>query len=443
MSTAFARLPLRDQLEQLLGTDSHPIVATSSPVGDVTVVDAVLDHHDLIAVAFDWTQSRGSIGPAEAVQLAHALALAATRRVPLVFVMNTSGMRVTDGMRTVAALRMLLVAVLDARLAGQRMYALITHHAFGGASVLASLCNRRAMHAGSILAMSGPKLIERIAGRSALVADDPDAVRALLGGASRIDATESTDRCDDSPSGYRTILSRWLASDDATTAVDAAAWCQQLRQRLGDRVLPSTGAASIEALDARTRRCLLRILGDRPVVTSAGALFVATAAAHPSGSRQEAAADGAGRVVLGIVGGGTATAPLALGLAEQVLGAATPTGPRAIDILVDIETHSADPDDERVVLSEYLALLAMSLRVAHARGHDVRVIVTGVSGGGIFAALSGGASRVEMLHDAHLQVLSAAALAAIGRQATPDDDSPEAALAAGAVDAIFQEDSLA
>ena len=69
----------------------------------------------------------------------------------------------------------------------------------------------------------------------------------------------------------------------------------------------------------------------------------------------------------------------------------------------------------------------------------MNVIVTGVSGGGIFAALAAGATRVEMLQEARIQVLSAEALAAIGQQAAPDDECATAAIRAGAVDVIFEE----
>ena len=241
MSTAFARLPLDVQLDHLLGAGAHSAPPGLTTAGDVVVRAATLQGHRLVAVAFDWTRSRGSIGPAEAAQLGEALTLASARGVPLVFLMNTSGMRVTDGMNTVAALRTLLRAVLDARIAGQRMYALLTHHAFGGASILASLCNRRAMHTGSILSMSGPKLIERIAGRDALLADDPDAVRALLGGAARVAVTETTEPCDDSPDAYRAILVRWLGEPVTDAAPDIEEWCRVLRLRLGTRALPPPG----------------------------------------------------------------------------------------------------------------------------------------------------------------------------------------------------------
>lgn len=426
MSTAFARLPLDAQLDLLLGTGAHTAPPGPTTPGDVVVRSATLQGHGLVAVAFDWTRSRGSIGPAEATQIGEALMLSGARGVPLVFLMNTSGMRVTDGMNTVAALRTLLRAVLDARLAGQRMLALITHHAFGGASILASLCQRRAMHTGSILSMSGPKLIERIAGRHALVADDPDAVRALLGGAARTAVTETTEACDDSSDAYRAVLVRWLGEPVADAAPDVEEWCRVLRLRLGTRALPPPSASSIDALDAPTGRTLHRLLGDGPDLRRSGDLIVASATGQGM------------PIVLGLVGGGTATAPLALAFTEQLLAAAAQPHPRAIVVLADIENHSADPADERVVLSEFLALMALALRLVHHRGRVVDVIVTGVSGGGIFAALAAGATRVEMLSEARIQVLSPAALAAIGQQATPEDESAAAALRAGAVDAIFE-----
>ncbi len=425
MSSAFARRPLNEQLDLLLGADAHRAPPAPMTPGDVVVRTATVKGHAVVVLAFDWTRSRGSIGPAEAVQIGEALALAIAQGVPVVFLMNTSGMRVTAGMQTVVALRTLLRTVLDARLTGQRMVALITHHAFGGASILASLCDRRAMHAEAILAMSGPKLIERIAGREALAADDPEAVRALLGGAARVAVTDATEPCDDAADAYRAVLLRWLGGPAEDAAPQVESWCQALRGRLGPHVLPPVIPASIDSLDTPTRRTLLRILGDDARLQRAGDLIVATAPGT------------GGPLVLGLVGGRTATAPLSLALAEQLLAVGPET--RSVVVLADVENHSAAPEDERVVLSEYLALLALSLRATHHRGHDVKVIVTGVSGGGIFAALAAGATRVEMLREARIQVLSAEALAAIGQQAVPEDEYATAALRAGAVDAIFEE----
>ena len=51
--------------------------------------------------------------------------------------------------------------------------------------------------------------------------------------------------------------------------------------------------------------------------------------------------------------------------------------------------------------------------------------------------LAPGASRVSMLRDARIQVLSPAALAALDKAADREDETLSAALSAGAVDSAF------
>lgn len=422
----FADLPLAEQLDAWLGADSHAPLESAS-TGDVVVHRATLDSHPFTVVAFDYAKHHGSIGPAETVQLAEALRQADASDEPLVFLMNTSGMRVTEGMQTVAALRGLLRALLDARLAGQRMFATITRHAFGGASIIASLCDRRTMHAGSLLGMSGPKLIENIAGSQALRASDKTAVAALLGGAARAAVTRTTLLCEDSPAIYRAALSSWL--DEAASGPVTDKWMttrtQALRSRLGDRALHLESAAP-DSLDETTRNTLGQLLpGVRKVARTASVFFARSAEADES-------------IACGLVGGGAATAPASLLLAEELLSRAGTRNGLQISILANVENHSADPADERVVLSEYLAHLALTLRWLHHRGNDIHVIVTGIAGGGIFAALAAGATRVSLLPQARIQVLSPAALAALDKRADADDETLTAALAAGAVDAAFQ-----
>jgi hypothetical protein len=421
----FANLPLNEQLDAWLGPRAHAPLE-SCPDGDVVVRRAVLGAHAFTVVAFDYARHHGSIGPMEAAQVAHALRHAGAEHHPLVFLMNTSGMRVTAGMDTVAALRTLLRDLLDARLAGQRLFATVTRHAFGGASMIASLCDRRTMHAGALLGMSGPKLIERIAGSQALRASDADAVAALLGGAARASVTGTTLLCEDSAAACRLALSSWLdeTAPEFTPEARVAEPMAALRARLGDRVLPPPASAAPGTLDATTVELLDRLLPGAKAELAGSVLF-----ARAPGTD--------GSIVCGLVGGGAATAPAALALMEALLAAAgTRTGLR-ISILADVENHSADPADERVVLSEYLAQLALTLRLLHRRGNDVHVIVTGIAGGGIFAALAAGATRVGMLPRARLQVLSPAALAALGMRADTDDETLGSALAAGAVDGAF------
>ncbi|MFO1321444.1 MAG: carboxyl transferase domain-containing protein [Burkholderiales bacterium] len=422
----FAELPLSEQFDAWLGHGTHAPFE-SRAAGDVVVQRATVAGRALLVVAFDYGRQHGSIGPAEAQQIGEALHAAVGERRPLVFLMNTSGMRVTAGMATVAALRTLLRSALDAKLAGQPLFAVVSRYAFGGASMLASLCDRRTMQPGSQLAMSGPKLIERIAGHAAFNASDRAAVRALIGGEARAAVTDTTLLCEDSPAAYHAALSAWLATLDARSMeVD---WMEQrtaaLHKRLGARVLPPPASVDLDALDGTTRRALALL---RPGVTDvrcAGSAILARTG------------DGNETMVCGLVGGTPATAPSTFALTEALLHWAGPRSGLGITLLADVENHSADPADERVVLSEYLAHLALVLRLLHRRGNDVHVIVTGISGGGIFAALSAGASRVSMLRDARIQVLSPAALAALDKAADREDETLSAALSAGAVDSAF------
>ena len=420
----FAKLPLHEQLDAWLGAGAHMPLDIDA-TGDVVVHGAVVTGHPCIVVATDYSKQYGSIGADEAEQITEALDVAVERGVPLVFLLNSGGMRVTEGMATIDALRRLLRNVLDAKLAGQRMFAVVTRNAFGGASALASLSERRAMNAGAVLAMSGPKLIQHIAGRNALDASDPDAVRALIGGAARAAVTSSTELCEDNAGDYHDVLSDWL-EEPANDADDFIYdWAEELHERLGDRALKAPASVPLASLDPVAMRITRQLAGDDADVKRTGPVFIAR-------SRK------AGKpVVAGLIGGADTTAPAALALAALLLRIVNTPDPLRIVVLLDSESHSADPADERVVLSEYVALLALATRYVHDEGHNIEVVVTGVTGGGIFAALAGGATQVGMLRDARLQVLSPEALAAIGKDADPDGGTLWDALDAGAVDTEY------
>ena len=110
--------------------------------------------------------------------------------------------------------------------------------------------------------------------------------------------------------------------------------------------------------------------------------------------------------------------------------------PRTV-ILVDTPGHRATPDEERVVLSDFLAHLALTIRLMHRRGDIVDIIVTGLGGGGIQGALGSGATSVAMAPGARLLVLPPAALRALDKQQRDDEGRLDEALQTGAVDAPF------
>lgn len=426
-ATAFAGLPLGEQLDAWLGPGTHAPLATL-PAGDVTVRRARRGQHDFVLVAFDHGRQHGSIGPREADQIGAALALAVRERLPLVLLVNTSGMRVTEGMRTVAALRTLLRALLDAKLDGQRLFALVTRHAFGGASMMTALCDRKLLQPRALLAMSGPKLIESAAGSHALRAADPVAVSALIGGEARAACMTDAALVPEAPAACADALDAWLATA-ARAPEPAASRGERLRVRLADRVPPLPQPVGPDALDPVTAAMVARLLPFTPSVLRSGTIVLASSPSAPD------------TLVCGLTTGAATTAPAAWLLADRLLEFTARRSGARIHLLADTGTHSADPADERVVLSEYMTHLALTLRELHRRGHEVHVIVTGVAGGGIFAALAAGATRVSMRPSARIQVLAPGALAAIAKRADAEDETLAAAVAAGAVDGAFPESS--
>lgn len=329
---------------------------------------------EVIVIAFDYGAAHGSIGRAEADQLVRAIKLARADGKALVFLLETSGIRVTDGTAGIASARRILRAATDARLDGIRMLAVILRCSYGGASILASLCERRLILAESRVAMSGPRLIAA-SGDGGFDADDRDAVDALIGGRARA-ATGAFDLVEDDASAVARTIDDWLQSPPR--AVDLAGDADALARRLArDPAAPTDGR-------------VLRL-------------------ATPSGT----------------------TAADALELAHALRTATA----GAVTVAIDTPGHAATPDDERVGLSDFLAHLALLTRQLGRDGRPVEVVVDGVGGGGILAALAAGASAVTMRPAARLVVLPPTALAALSREQGADEGRLAEALTTGVVDA--------
>ena len=126
-------------------TDTAPIPLGD---GDVTAVALQLGDERVLALAFDYGARQGSIGIQEADQLVRAFQFARSERLPITLLLETSGIRVTDGTAGIASLRRVLREAEDARLDGLPMLGVVLRCAFGGASILAALCDRRMIHRG-------------------------------------------------------------------------------------------------------------------------------------------------------------------------------------------------------------------------------------------------------------------------------------------------------
>lgn len=418
----FSELPLSARLDALLG--AYMPLATDS-AGDLRVVEARVAGQSVIVVGFDGDRQRGSLGVHESVQLVSALGSACRDQSPVVFLMDTAGVRVTEGIAGVAALRRWLRAALDAALDGVPMLALITRNCFGGASVLSTLCDRRVVNRNSRTAMSGPRLIEQMSGTGDLVAADDAAGRALLGGEARAAASSGFALIDDDAKSYRDHLTEWIRT--RTTSRTSASGIAETLDRLRDRLRAADrwqAEATVQELNDHALQPVVdALLGTRSRLLATGAFLRADVDARLDAR------------LFGLIGGGLAGPEDVQRLTEAI--ARLPGSVKRLFLLLDCESHSARADDERLVLSEFLGSLALQIRMHHRRQVHVRVVVTGVAGGGIFAALASAASSVWMLPSARLCVLPTAAMQAISKTEGEWRTSPARALESGAVDALL------
>jgi hypothetical protein len=87
--------------------------------------------------------------------------------------------------------------------------------------------------------------------------------------------------------------------------------------------------------------------------------------------------------------------------------------PARLEVLLDCATHAPRLEDERIVLTEYIAGMAFALAALAARGTTIGLTVLGKAGGGVYVALAAPARRVASVYGADIQVLPGAAVAAI------------------------------
>lgn len=380
-----------------------------------------------LCVRFNYEEQQGSIGVMEAAQLVNAVQRARSERLVLVFLFETSGIRVTDGTNGIASLRAILRAAEDARLDGVRMLAAVLKSAFGGASMLAALCELRLVHSGSLYSMSGPRLIGQTVGTERLDAFNSDDVLALLGGTARAATSSGFHLVDPTPEAYRDAILNWMAAS-SPSPVKIGSLKQEatvLETRLLSHALDPGSSAELHA--PSLRKALDELFPRGYTTHFVDGVGIASSDLQPSvRAFFLSAQEGVG-------------AHLALTLAKQLLH--TPPIAQGAShnthVLVDSPGHAATPEDERVVLSEYLAHLAMCMRALQRQGEQVEVIVTGVGGGGIQGALGSGAAVVSMAEGARLVVLPPAALRALNKAQGDDEGSLSEALHAGAVDLPF------
>jgi biotin-independent malonate decarboxylase gamma subunit len=118
----------------------------------------------------------------------------------------------------------------------------------------------------------------------------------------------------------------------------------------------------------------------------------------------------------GFIDGAPVGALAAWTLAGECLALADERPGEAVTVFLDSPGQAPTLRDERVMLSEYVAHLALVLSSLRQHGHRVSLQVLGDAAGGIYVALAAPAARVVALPGANVQMLPPAAIARVLRR---------------------------
>ena len=329
----------------------------------------------------------GSIGAAEAERLGALLKVATVERAPVILYIDSAGAKVSEGLKALGAFRAVFRAALDAAGSAVPLAAVLGPNCYGGSSMLAHVAARRLFAPQTQLAMSGPAILAAAAGMNALDEMFRAMAQAALSAATRAKASESN-----------TVLMpgldiAWWLRGALAQSPDARARHQALRVRLPAQPEPQAENVRrkdleriyVEGYEAREAEGLIEGRGRR-------------------GGQEES--------FVGLVGRKPVGAARAWRFADAVWGLAE-SPPARLEVFLDCASHAARLEDERIVLSEYIAGMSQALAAATLRGTRVGLTILGQAGGGVYVALAAPASRVACVYGAQIQVLPGAAVAAI------------------------------
>jgi hypothetical protein len=336
----------------------------------------------------------GSIGHAEADRLAALFKIAAREKAPTILYLDSAGAKISEGLKALGGFRAVYRAGLEAVSSGAHLAVVLGVNCFGGSSMLAHLAPRRLFSPQTKLAMSGPAILAAAAGMDAL----DEMFRAMADAALIASA-----RAKASPGNYvwepATDVGAWLRETFAD-ATDPRARHGALAPRIAKEQSPP--------LEAVQRQDLQRIYDGGYEAHEGGGLL---AGKGKRGEDEEA--------FIGLVGHKPVGAARAWRFAE--LGWKLAEHPPArVEVYLDCASHSPRLEDERIVLSEFIAGMSRPLAALRLKGSHVGLTILTQAGGGVYVALAAPASRVATLYGAEIQVLPGAAVAAILGGENPD-----------------------
>jgi acetyl-CoA carboxylase beta subunit len=361
----------------------------------------------------------GSFGAAESDAVARWLKTVIAQPAPIVFVLDSGGARMSEGLAALGGFRRMFRAAADAWLDGIPMLFVCGKTVFGGASMLASLGDQRVFFERSLFGMSGPRIVQAVAGAEDFNSDDKALVVQVMGGAAR-----SQRECNA------------LIADDSVAVRE---YCTQWVARAGYAAAASSPRARLQAALIAQRQQL-----ERDGLTRAGKPAPIPAAQFPAISVRNAWVDDGiliGRTtddgfLYGIVNGKLADSWDAWKLANALLTQAE-TAPHApTTILLNCPAHATSRALEAGMISQYFTLLGLVVRYLHSQNKNVTLHIVGAAAGGVHVALAGGAKRVIAHSNADIRILPRIAIAQVRAEVVEELASASEWIDTGVCDCI-------
>jgi hypothetical protein len=367
----------------------------------------------------DASRARGAIGVAEADQLCELFRNARQAPAPIFLLLDSAGANVDEGLAALGGFRRLYREALLTRLAGVPMFGLLGRACFGGSSMLAMLCHRRIYSDRTLLAATGPAIIQAMAGIDQLDAADPAAVKTLMGGEARARLGEDDLIIADDLESFA-ACARKLASADAPLALDIYRQHDRLGKRLGSAVQSQAVSDNISA------EWMLQLSPPGYQCNARGDVMRASAAqplAKP--------------VLIGVLNGGSIGAMTSWILADELLRLHEAYPGTSVILVLDASGHAATRRDEELLLSEYIVHFALTAAWLASRGHRVVLWIPGQAAGAVYVAFAAPAEHVSALPSAQLRILPQAAITQILRSPKSELSDPETWVRTGVADGLL------
>ena len=373
--------------------------------------------------ATDPLRARGALGHAEVDALCVLFHRVRREPHPLLLLLDSAGAKVDEGLAGLGAFRRLFHDALLTRATGVPMLALLGKSCFGGASMLACLANARVYSSETLLAASGPAVIEALGGKAELDASDRNQVRTLMGGEARARLGGEELLCADRMDAFGAVATDWLRSGHPILLGPDTT---ERHHRLGQRLEAALSHAEASSQD-RTHHGLEQLIPASYAATSRGAVSLAL---PPRGSGDPA--------YLGVVTGGTVGAQACWTLADELLSLRRSNPASPVVLILDAAGHASTQRDEALMLSVFLAHLSIVAAELVTGGQRLTLWIPGAAAGAVYVAFAAPSERVFASHTARIRILPEAAVRQIVGSKIEQASDPDALIRAGVIDALLE-----